>query len=1467
MWRLSEHLKYLIARRIEENAGWRDVQIIFSGADVPGEGEHKIMEYIRLCKAKSDYNPNIRHCLYGLDADLILLGLLSHEPHFALLREEVQFGRAQQQKVKTAAETNFYLLHICLMREYLELEFRETVGPQGVISLEGLIDDFILLMCFVGNDFLPNLPEFHLGEGVLDCLFNCYKTALQRNGCAHLNENGTIVFSRLAVVLEELTEFERGRLLIAHPTIGNESLQEGERRLAQLATRLYEEFIGCEDAPLWSSEGYTLKAQERSWLSKTARLFNYRYRLDSATGLVIMEKDSQDTLSARTAPEEFKEALEAYEEEMRTFQLTPRDRLQMAWHEWKNQYYGSKLKFTLEDEPSMRNLLQAYCEGLQWNMHYYYQGVSSWSWFYPYYYAPHISDLVAFTRDFVCDPFDLSLPLRPLEQLMAVLPPGSVKLVPKVLAPLMVEEPTVSFYPRDFETDANGKKASWEAIVKIPFIDTDILLPAIRERDALLGEEEQRRNCFGSTVTFTFDPANRTMVPSPSRELPALERCAVHLIDYELPVLKGHEQFRAALCAGVKMGVHTMPGFPTLATLPVTGILESGIGLRIFDQQPTRGFSLVLAIGEGGFFSPLSSWTLPHIAARLCGRRIYVNWPHLREARVEYITDGCLNYRRSQPMDDNDDDNDAGREEAIKAFPSSSLTPTVTVEEVGSTGLADYERIAELIEREYKRRCAVLTGPIPALVFVRPFVGMRMRPDGSLRKEFDPTTLLPYALQTIVLEVMSEDERYVEREAATLQEAFPLHTPVICLGPPEYYGCRGEVAGYASSDEEGESLRVRVIPRRRSGSSSSSSLPARLIQEAAMAKGAWKSSSDVARSLRISPLLLSKLSSSMNLFLGGEMIRAANIGLNLKSDAKGLMALGLVRRASGPGGGGGGGYWEYSPVVVKALEQLDTRFPTLLPRLAALVGESAMEAKALFPEVNSREDVIKAVAPIQALIREALGGEPVLVPLGEYVPSDVVARLASLSESFASSTNTGATTTVSSLGRSSSGGGSDRKEREGVEPEPGPAHKEIKLHRSLALTGASAGARLRRHRQSFHLGQRVIITSGSHFGQGGLIIGIESSSAKVRILLDEPIIGGTALDGQVPEGRGIIVDSNECLNLNYVQPPAFRDQGEEAGAGAGVRGGKLAASSPTKMEQRRAPNIENRTSHHRPSSAQLVAVKAMSASKGALSPKEPPSSSIIDQLSFAAATGGIAKQRLQTQKQQQKPQLQKKHKSPYPIPSETTQASSPSVSTSKKFVSAATAAKAARSQVGGSSSPLPSSSPSLSSSVSTNAAVTSGMKQISLQDLFTAASLDDNDDGPIGQKSNANRRKDEWPISDIVSSTKVVSSKAIKDSGVPSSPRPLTPVTDKGKGGKLATFESNTTSTTTSPCVLTNIKASRPSIASTRDVAPISRRTSGSENLVSSAVATPPPMVTKYSTKSKKLLTPSMTWLPERQQP
>lgn len=128
-------------------------------------------------KASKDYDSNSRHCLYGLDADLIMLGLCSHEPNFSLLREEVKFGK--QQVKMTPEETKFCLLHLSLLREYIEHEFSPIKDKLSFsFDIEKIIDDWVLMGFLVGNDFIPHLPNLHIANGALPILYRAYMEVL-----------------------------------------------------------------------------------------------------------------------------------------------------------------------------------------------------------------------------------------------------------------------------------------------------------------------------------------------------------------------------------------------------------------------------------------------------------------------------------------------------------------------------------------------------------------------------------------------------------------------------------------------------------------------------------------------------------------------------------------------------------------------------------------------------------------------------------------------------------------------------------------------------------------------------------------------------------------------------------------------------------------------------------------------------------------------------------------------------------------------------------------------------------------------------------------------------------------------------------------------------------------------------------------------------------------------------------------
>jgi 5'-3' exonuclease len=158
-------------------------------------------------------------------------------------------------------------------------------------------------------------------------------------------------------------------------------------------------------------------------------------------------------------------------------------------------------------------------EGLHWVLNYYHNGCRSWDWFFPYLYSPLATDMVNL-REFYDDvddegfgsfSFEVGEPFPSLAQLLSVLPPQSAQLLPQPLAELMMHpsSPLQHYYPPDFTSDQNGKRQSWEAVVQIPFIESDILLDTVQkvinddaEGKDLLTAAERRRNARGSSRVF-----------------------------------------------------------------------------------------------------------------------------------------------------------------------------------------------------------------------------------------------------------------------------------------------------------------------------------------------------------------------------------------------------------------------------------------------------------------------------------------------------------------------------------------------------------------------------------------------------------------------------------------------------------------------------------------------------------------------------------------------------------------------------------------------------------------------------------------------------------------------------------------------------------------------------------------------------------------------------------------------------
>ncbi|XP_073013753.1 5'-3' exoribonuclease 3-like [Typha latifolia] len=515
MEKLSHALEYYIRLRLNSDTGWKELKVILSDANVPGEGEHKIMSFIRAQRSSIGYDVNTSHCLYGLDADLIFLALASHEIYFSILREDI-IMRDRQEHCQALIDTSllakeqetfkprkflptkkpYQFLNIWTLREYLELDLM-IPDPPFSIDVERIIDDFVFLCLLTGNDFLPHIPSLEIQEVAIDLVIEVYKKMFNKMG-GYLIDSSKIKDKKAAYI--KVSRVER---FVAEVGTYEERIFSRRYELQQkLLRRLMNERLAKEDANGNNSDNW--QDSPGSFMPDTFKVKCVISSTGSGSEMAGNADRSDVLKNTAELRIKLKDILRSKQDLFKGGVLH-NGTVKLGSPGWKSRYYSEKfsVKSSDEIESVRKRMVEKYMEGLCWVLRYYFAGVCSWSWYYPFYYAPFASDFKCLSCSKIV--FKLGSPFKPFDQLMAVLPPQSDAALPKAYMPLMSDRDStiLKFYPTDFEVDTDGIRFLWQGIAKLPFIEEEQLLAATKILEKDLSVDETNRNVFRQDKIFT----------------------------------------------------------------------------------------------------------------------------------------------------------------------------------------------------------------------------------------------------------------------------------------------------------------------------------------------------------------------------------------------------------------------------------------------------------------------------------------------------------------------------------------------------------------------------------------------------------------------------------------------------------------------------------------------------------------------------------------------------------------------------------------------------------------------------------------------------------------------------------------------------------------------------------------------------------------------------------------------------
>ena len=386
---------------------WLPPVIIYSSHMSPGEGEHKILDFLRnpdlkLVTPATNKGGNI---FYGLDADLVLLSLISPIRNIFLYRE--QEGRRGTQMIR-----------IELLKQKLRERHRKTSKT--------VLTDFVLMSFLVGNDFLPHQPSLATIARGMDTLIDIYA----RLNISLTTSKGFIHWKNFSAFIRLLAKREP-KLLVN---------EYGMRKLFP------------------------------------SPLLNASVRVDPTSGANVIDMS-----------------------DFRHYWY-----YNMSIGNPNDLEYLKTLGIELElpySQAKLSSLCFEYLKTLSWNLQYYLKGFGKINarWFYPHQHTPLLMDVAQIlskqlsapdSGDYIDrlngevlnTPSFKTNPLNVVHQLLAIMPPSSVDLVPVEVRPLMMPNSILGdMYPIRFVVERYDVSEDWMGDILIPFFNAGRISRAVDE--------------------------------------------------------------------------------------------------------------------------------------------------------------------------------------------------------------------------------------------------------------------------------------------------------------------------------------------------------------------------------------------------------------------------------------------------------------------------------------------------------------------------------------------------------------------------------------------------------------------------------------------------------------------------------------------------------------------------------------------------------------------------------------------------------------------------------------------------------------------------------------------------------------------------------------------------------------------------------------------------------------------------